>query len=220
MLAQEYKPISKAQVNPGIMDVSGEQTSILRQVDEGNLGLQLPMHMIPPFPNHHSAGLPIEISSRSSVNVNPFNEIKNYQFNHVSTHIFEKALQPGINLKQQAPRKESHKILREVFIECMHANWDGEGADPVDDSTFTHANKFLDLLPIETPLPEIDASPHGLITFEWDLSSRRTLVAGIDSKGYIYYSALFDDEDERGKVRMDQKACFDIASLAQRIFSN
>ncbi|PCJ49899.1 MAG: hypothetical protein COA73_18640 [Candidatus Hydrogenedentota bacterium] len=217
MLAQDYKPISESQINPGLMDLSKEQTSVLRQVDEGNMGLQLPTYMIFPSRNHYSSGIQIVISSRSSVNVDPFEK---FQSDPISALKFSKEYQSGKFFGLQDPKKQSRILLQDVFDEFRHANWDGEGADPVEESTFIHAIKFLDLLPIDTPSPEIDASPHGLITFEWDLSSRRTLVAGIDSKGYIYYSALFDDEDERGKVRMDQKACFDIASLAQRIFSN
>jgi hypothetical protein len=218
MLAQAYNPISEAQVNPGLMDVSEEQTSILRQVHEGNSGLHLPETIILPSTNQYSSGVQIVIRSRGSVNVDPFEKFETFQSDPISALKFCKEYQSGKFFGQQDPQKQSRILLQDVFDECRHANWDGEGADPVEESTFIHAIKFLDLLPIDTPSPEIDASPHGLITFEWDLSSRRTLVAGIDSNGYIYYSALLDDEDERGKVRMDQKACYDIASLAQRIF--
>ena len=77
-----------------------------------------------------------------------------------------------------------------TFEECREANWDGYGAQPVQEKTYHLAHQFLAALPLSTPLPSIGAEPDGHITAEWHRSPQRTLSVSISPDGELHYAAL------------------------------
>src|SRR5216684_1351039 len=49
-------------------------------------------------------------------------------------------------------------VLDELCVvadECRTANWDGYGAEPVEQVTFRQAYRFLEALPLGTPAPSV-----------------------------------------------------------------
>ena len=56
-------------------------------------------------------------------------------------------------------RKGLFEELLKTFEECREANWDGYGAQPVQEKTYHLAHQFLAALPLSTPLPSIGAEP-------------------------------------------------------------
>lgn len=96
--------------------------------------------------------------------------------------------------------------LSSVASGCGVPNWDGYGAAPVTEETYSHARSFLDALPFATPLPSVGAEPDGHITFEWYRSLRSLLSISVSAEGDLHYAALigpakaYGTEPFRGEV--------------------
>lgn len=95
----------------------------------------------------------------------------------------------------------SRNALRERILELQkmgsNVDWDGEGAVPLDQETVKHAIQFTDCLPADLSEPDIDASPHGMIDFEWTLSREIMLSVSICPDGTIAFAFRFPE----GKMR-------------------
>ena len=52
-------------------------------------------------------------------------------------------------------------------------DWDGEDAFPLDPSTVSVAKQLAGLLPRFRQPPEVSASPHGEIDFDWSIGKMR-----------------------------------------------
>lgn len=87
-------------------------------------------------------------------------------------------------------RKGLFDELLKTAEECCKANWDGYGAQPVDDETCRLAYEFLTALPQDAPVPSVDAEPDGHLTFEWYRSPERTLSVSINAEGNLHFAAL------------------------------
>jgi hypothetical protein len=88
--------------------------------------------------------------------------------------------------------------LRAVWAECRTANWDGNGAFPVQEETNKNACYFIEFLPLDCPLPSVGVEPDGHLTLEWHRDVRWTFSISISPEGIIYYAALFNDEVTSG----------------------
>lgn len=70
-------------------------------------------------------------------------------------------------------------------------NWDGEGAEPVEQSAIAYAEAFGVALPSDIEAPEISVDRDGDILFEWDFDARRTFSVSVSRDGIIYFAGLF-----------------------------
>ena len=86
--------------------------------------------------------------------------------------------------------RNAFEELVNVAESSHQPNWDGYGAQPVADETFTQAYRFLESLPPGTPPPTVSAEPDGHLAFEWHRSAHRTLSVSVSADGDIHYSAL------------------------------
>lgn len=82
-------------------------------------------------------------------------------------------------------RNASRTRILELQEMASKADWDGEGSVPLDQETVEHALQFADCLPAGLSDPEIDASPHGTIDFEWTLSRQIMLSVSMCPDGTI-----------------------------------
>ncbi len=69
-------------------------------------------------------------------------------------------------------------------------NWDGYGADALDQSTFRQAYIFAEALPPGIAVPHVGAEPDGSICFEWYKNPRRTLSVSVTADAELHYAAL------------------------------
>src|SRR5258708_5381123 len=77
-----------------------------------------------------------------------------------------------------------------VADECSAENWDGYGAARVDQDTFRQAYRFLEALPLGTPVPSLGAEADGHLTLEWYRNPNRLLSVSVSPEGTLYYAAL------------------------------
>lgn len=69
-------------------------------------------------------------------------------------------------------------------------NWDGYGAEAIDQNTFRQAYIFAEALPPGITVPHVGAEPDGCICFEWYKSPRRTLSVSVTPDADLHYAAL------------------------------
>ena len=98
--------------------------------------------------------------------------------------------------------------LDEIYSECSSADWDNEGALPLNKKSYHAVRDFLKILPGHIALPEITPEPNGSLGLEWDqngyhmalsICKDHQLVYAIISKtsrnsGTILYGGFFPDE--------------------------
>lgn len=119
------------------------------------------------------------------------------------------------------------EFLTSVFSELdtlkkhvSNANWDYEGADPLSERVFKHAEKFTRLIATSgVSQPEIDATPQGEIVFSWDGEDIRGMFdVLILPSGRIAIAGMFDDLTLTGNLEMAQpdiERIIDIAGWTQ-----
>lgn len=103
----------------------------------------------------------------------------------------EEQFSPHLSLKDRI-----HDLQETASVE----GWDGDGALALNPETIDHAVKFVHSLPRDIPMPDVGASPHGEINFEWVLSREAMLSVSMCPDGTIAFAAKFPDERMRNTV--------------------
>lgn len=86
--------------------------------------------------------------------------------------------------------------LDNVMIDCHEPGWDGYGAEPVSVEAYNLARRFIKSLPAGIPHPSLSADPDGCVTFEWQVSPRRLVLASVHPDYRIDYAARFGSEKD------------------------
>lgn len=86
------------------------------------------------------------------------------------------------------------KRLNQIFNKAKVADWDGDGAEPISDSTYNNAIKLLYVLPTSLPPPEILPDSDGYIEFEWQ-SSGRNFSLYITDTNLVLYAGFYGRDD-------------------------
>jgi hypothetical protein len=114
----------------------------------------------------------------------------------------------------------AHAVLYQlvrVVEERRMPNWDGYGAEPIDENTYTLALRFLEALPLGAAAPSVGAEPDGQLTLEWYRSPRQTLSVSVDPIGDLHYAALIGPNMEFGTLPFFGEVPASILSLMQRV---
>ena len=80
--------------------------------------------------------------------------------------------------------------LWDIYQQCREPDWDGSGADPVEQESYSNAYRLLEALPLGTPSPSVGVEADGHLTLEWRHSPRRTLSVSVDPDGELHYAAI------------------------------
>lgn len=70
-------------------------------------------------------------------------------------------------------------------------NWDGEGAFALVPSTVTIAQKLIDEFPSYVSNPDVAATPHGEIDFDWVIDQDTMLTVSVGPSNEIAFAAIF-----------------------------
>lgn len=108
--------------------------------------------------------------------------------------------------------------LAALSEECRLPNWDGQGAAPVSRETVGNASRFLHALPPEYPPPSLGVEPDGHLTLEWYRDPRWILSLSVSPESDLYYAALFDTSDVRGREVLYGDVPDIILGLIRRVF--
>lgn len=80
--------------------------------------------------------------------------------------------------------------LRETFSECSSENWDGYGALPLKEQAVLEAERFIAVMPIFMPDPEIAPEPSGDIGLQWSFGENRILAVSFEGRNIVTYAAI------------------------------
>lgn len=95
----------------------------------------------------------------------------------------------GIGLKQDVG-----KLLEKAREE----NWDGEGAVALSPRTVEIAQQLIDKFPSYIAEPDVSASPHGEIDFDWANSQNAMLTVSVEPSEKIAFAFLSGNTRVRG----------------------
>lgn len=134
-----------------------------------------------------------------------------------SLAIVENFVQPtsyGMNLEAQTVKKfvskiqkdrRQHRLYREtewalceVAKECREDDWDGYGAKGINQKSFAESLRLLDLLPSNTPTPEVSVEPDGMVAFEWYKRPRWIFSVSFGTNNTLIYAGLFGKSKTHG----------------------
>ena len=96
---------------------------------------------------------------------------------------------------RESLKQEVHGLLKEAGTE----DWDGEGALALDPETVAVAQKLIDHFPSYVVRPDIAATPHGEVDFDWTISRDVMLTVSACPSGEIAFAGLFHDARLNGR---------------------
>jgi hypothetical protein len=114
------------------------------------------------------------------------------------------------------------RAFEELFVvarECQNPNWDGYGAEAVQEETYSQACQFLEALPLGIPAPTAGVEADGHLTLEWYRNPMRVLSVSISPNGMIYYAALLGSSKRSGTEPFFGEVPEDILHTIRRVFS-
>jgi hypothetical protein len=82
--------------------------------------------------------------------------------------------------------------------ECSEENWDGYGAEPIDERSFGNAYRFLLRLPSTIPEADVSVDPDGEVCLEWRGPSDSIFFLSIGPDGRLAYAGKFGSAETRG----------------------
>jgi hypothetical protein len=112
-------------------------------------------------------------------------------------------LQSQRSREEEAMRLQMNKAIDDLAY-AKAANWDGEDADPVDQSIIGVARELARLMtgPVTSvgEAPEIYPTPRGEIDFSWNIDGRMLIIGICPPEPTIVYAGMAGDFDIRGRV--------------------
>lgn len=113
--------------------------------------------------------------------------------------------------------QEVYALLKQAGAE----NWDGEGALALAPETVDIARKLIDEFPGYVARPDVAATPHGEVDFDWVFAQDMMLTVSIGPSGEVAFSGLFRGarlngrEPWTGKLPQFVHCCFERLRSAQ-----
>lgn len=115
-------------------------------------------------------------------------------------------------------QRELLAALQSALAGAAEPDWDGYKAKPGDSWAFVYALQLLDMLPSDSPLPEIAVDTDGDFALEWDRGPRRVFSVRISRDGTIYYAGLFDYDTFHGSEQLRERIPIAISEGIGRVF--
>ena len=88
-------------------------------------------------------------------------------------------------------RESWKRDVNSLLDEAGEANWDGEGALALDAETVEIAIELVDRFPLYTTRPDVAATPHGEVDFDWVVNREVMLTVSVCPSKKIVFAGLF-----------------------------
>lgn len=95
-----------------------------------------------------------------------------------------------------------------VLIDYGQENWDGEGALAITPQTADVARSLLSFFSLTSFSPDVDATPHGEIDFDFSMSENTLLTVRSCPSGKIVFSGIFREGDLTEEMSCFMEAFF------------
>ena len=107
--------------------------------------------------------------------------------------------------------------LERLAYECSREGWDGNGAEPVRPGSVTQANRFLNALPKQFPVPTPGVEPDGCVTLEWYTSPDWIASVSVSADGRLDYAAILGTRKKHGSCVLADAIPQEVLGLVEQI---
>ena len=128
-------------------------------------------------------------------------------------------LRERVSMTLGLPLDEALVSLREIYMECSRADWDGYEAAAISYDVYREAKKTLQLIPSSIHMPEITAEPTGRIGLEWYRDKNHVFVISIDGKHRIAYAGIFGANRIHGTEYLEETLPLVVIEHLRRLYS-
>ena len=121
---------------------------------------------------------------------------------HRMREIYLKLVAANLEDTDDHPDADRESLKQEIYgliEEAGTENWDGEGALALDLETVAVAQKLIDHFPSHVIRPDVAATPHGEVDFDWIVSQDVMLTISVCPSGKIAFAGLFRDARLNGR---------------------
>ena len=123
------------------------------------------------------------------------------------------------NEERVSLKREVHGLLEDAGTE----DWDGEGALALALETVDIAQKLIDEFPPHVSRPDVNATPHGEVDFDWIINRDVMLTVSVGPSKEIAFAGLFHGarlngcEPWEGTLPQSVNCCFERLREAQNL---
>lgn len=124
-------------------------------------------------------------------------------FSEAAKYVDERSLEGWKRLKKSEAVGFGSMVFDElidVWDECSQDNWDGQRAASVPWDAYNYTKRFLEALPLGTPVPSVGAEADGDLTLEWYRNPRQLLSVSISADGELHYAATIGRNRHGGTI--------------------
>ena len=101
---------------------------------------------------------------------------------------------------ERIPERESLKQeVNELLESAGSENWDGEGALAITPGLVRIAHEVIEKLPIYAAKPDVEATPHGEIDFDWVVDQNTMLTVSVAPPNVVAFAGTFPEARLAGK---------------------
>ena len=116
-------------------------------------------------------------------------------------------------------KREIHSLLKDAGTK----DWDGKGALALAPETVDIAQKLIDKFPLHISRPDVAATPHGEVDFDWVIARNVMLTISVGPSKEIAFAGLFHSarlngcEPWEGTLPQFVNYCFERLREAQNL---
>ena len=117
--------------------------------------------------------------------------------------------------RHDTEREDLKQEVNELLESAGEENWDGEGALAITLSTVAIAQRLIDEFPGYVGNPDVAATPHGEIDFDWVIGQDTMLTVSVGPSNQIAFAGIFHttrlhgSEDWGGTLPHFVNCCFE-----------
>lgn len=102
---------------------------------------------------------------------------------------------PEYIFERESLKQEVNELLESAGSE----NWDGEGALAITPGLVGIAHEVIEKLPIYAAKPDVEATPHGEIDFDWVVDQNTMLTVSVAPPNVVAFAGTFPEARLAGK---------------------
>lgn len=96
------------------------------------------------------------------------------------------------------PSTSYSDLVKQQLLGRLRSSVEQASGVEVGESTLSYAERFVSLLPINTPVPDIVLEDDGEIAFDWGVSATSTFSVSVSRDGTLRFAGLFGGKTRYG----------------------
>jgi hypothetical protein len=101
------------------------------------------------------------------------------------------------------PKSDAFAKLMAIATNCVQADWDGDGAQPINEMAVQNAEAFIRAIPDDMPMPEFAPEPDGYISLDWMDGQHSLFSLSVGADNRLAYAWLAGTNKGHAVARFD-----------------